>query len=148
MQWNRQCGWSTATVTPLISKTCSFDIFFNVVKSASVIGPTIVKFVIALTFSPNSVAKFLVTPSSDGVELITFKIKRHLSEDDQKARLNSFRDYIFNVGVSLGLSDSSVMSIVSSVEPEDYTYACSKLGEIMTYVLLNRSPELLSYSRC
>ena len=32
------------------------------------------------------------------------------------------------------------MSIVSSVEPEDYTYDCSKLGEIMTYVLLNRSP--------
>lgn len=92
--------------------------------------------------------EFRRTPSSEGVELITFKIKRHLSKDDQKARLNSFRDYIFNVGVSLGLSDSSVMSIVSSVEPEDYTYACSKLGEIMTYVLLNRSPELLSYSRC
>ena len=32
-----------------------------------------------------------------------------------------------------------MMSIVSSVEPEDYTNACSKLGEIMTYVLLNRS---------
>mgnify|MGYP003293282946 CR=1 FL=1 len=79
------------------------------------------------------------TPSSEGVELITFKIKRHLSEDDQKARLNSFRDYIFNFGVSLGLSDSSVMSIVSSVEPEDYTYACSKLGEIKTYVLMHRS---------
>lgn len=79
------------------------------------------------------------TPSSEGVELITFKIKHHLSEDDQKVRLNSFRDYIFNFGVSLGLSDSSVMSIVSSVEQEDYSYACSKLGEIKTYVLLNRS---------
>lgn len=76
--------------------------------------------------------------SSDGCELITFKIKRALSEEDQKARLNSFRDYIFNFGLSLGLSDSSVMSIVSSVEPEDYVYACSKLGEIKTYVLQNR----------
>ena len=78
-------------------------------------------------------------PSSEGVELITFKIKRHLSEDDQKARLNSFRDYIFSFGVSLGLSDSSVMSIVSTVDPEDYTYACTKLGEIKTYVLQHRS---------
>lgn len=78
-------------------------------------------------------------PSSDGCELITFKIKRALSEEDQKARLNSFRDYIFNFGLSLGLSDSSVMSIVSSVEPEDYVYACTKLGEIKTYVLQNRS---------
>ena len=79
------------------------------------------------------------TPSSEGVELITFKIKHHLSEDDQKARLNSFRDYIFSFGVSLGLSDSSVMSIVSTVDPEDYTYAYTKLGEIKTYVLQHRS---------
>ena len=76
---------------------------------------------------------------ADGSELITFKIKRHLTSDEQKIRQNSFRDYVFNFGVSLGLSDASVMALVSSVDPDDYVYVCGKLGEIKTYVLTHRA---------
>lgn len=75
----------------------------------------------------------------DGGEMITFKIKRHLSDEEQKTRLSSFRDYVFAFALALGLSDSSVLSLVSSVEPEDYVYVCTKLGEIKTYVLQHRS---------